>query len=618
MHMRTRKLILVVLAVALPGGYAVAKSIARFSVPEFALIGRPIGGAQVAAPTPPHLTGSRIMAVDEAALVIDADSGALIKTDRAGKNIGQVAIARDAGLMTLDPIAGVAYVADRRNDRIAVVEVDEMAIASTIRTPAEPYAVALTPDRKKLLVSTIADRTLVAYDVASGGELWRTSTGAEPRGLAISPDGSRALISYLTTGTVDEFNLDAGMHRAAPIAIASAAVPRRCRRCGNDGDSFARAAFAVTFMGDRQAVVPFQREVPVQTTTEASARTSSYGGGVESPITHQVAFLGFEDGRIDQTTAAIAQHQPRAIAWDRAHDALYIAGMGSDSIVQIRNASQASIGFGSVMALGPERERCGPDGLAITPSGHVLVWCSFTRTVQRVAAIDGEGGFASVAAVTNGPQLVASALTAKQHKGFVLFHAAEPRTSQGGSMACSSCHPDQRADGLSWRIDKHQLQTPILAGRVVGTHPYKWDGTDATLRDSLTSTMKRLGGTGLSRSETDAMAAYLESLPTVRTPRRDVEQVARGKQLFASEGCTGCHAGASYTDRERHKFSGTLQESDTPSLRGLAASAPYYHDGSAVTLEVLLRDRGAVHGMADTSRLTEQQLADLSAFLETL
>jgi Cytochrome c len=374
----------------------------------------------------------------------------------------------------------------------------------------------------------------------------------------------------------------------------------------------------VTFLGEHQAVVPFQREVPVQTTEGRSEVSGSYGGGVESPITHQLAFLGFGDGQVDQSTALIAQHQPHALAWDRTHDALYIAGLGSDSVMQIRNASQASIALGATYAVGTDADRCGPDGLAITPTGDVLVWCSFSRTVHQIGAIDSDGAFASDSKVATGPQLVASAMTAKQHAGLVLFHAAEPRISQGGRLACASCHPDQRADGLTWRIDKHELQTPILAGRMVGTHPFKWDGTDATLRDSLTSTMKRLGGAGLSKRETDSLAAYLEVLPTVRTPRRDNRQVARGRKLFEAEGCTGCHVGPSYTDQQRHKFSGTLQESDTPSLRGLAASAPYFHDGSATTLEALLRDRGAVHGMADTARLNDQQVADLSAFLETL
>lgn len=97
--------------------------------------------------------------------------------------------------------------------------------------------------------------------------------------------------------------------------------------------------------------------------------------------------------------------------------------------------------------------------------------------------------------------------------------------------------------------------------------------------------------------------------------------IARGKQLFDSAelGCASCHDGKAYTDREKHKLgSPTLPEADTPSLIGLAASAPYYHDGTAATLEALLRDRGAVHGMAESAKLTDAQIKDLTAYLETL
>ncbi|HEY0480898.1 MAG TPA: hypothetical protein VGD37_25460 [Kofleriaceae bacterium] len=38
----------------------------------------------------------------------------------------------------------------------------------------------------------------------------------------------------------------------------------------------------------------------------------------------------------------------------------------------------------------------------------------------------------------------------------------------------------------------------------------------------------------------------------------------------------------------------------------------------AATLEALLRDRGAVHGMADTARLSDREVADLTALLDTL
>jgi DNA-binding beta-propeller fold protein YncE/mono/diheme cytochrome c family protein len=616
MHMRMRTLALGVLAAAIPGGVVLAKSLAKFrGSAGFELVGRPLGGARPASPTPAYLSGSRIMAAGEGALVIDADSGALLRTDRAGNRLGQVAIARDAGLMTFDAQAGIAYVADRRHDRIAVVQVDTMAVTSSITTPAEPYGVALTPDRSSLLVSTIADRTMVAYDVATGRERWRTALGSEPRGIAVSPDGARALVAYLTTGTVDQIDLRDG-HRADHIAISSPASPRRCRRCGNDGDSFARGAFAVTFLGERLAVTPFQREVPVQD-SDGAERVGSYGGGAESPVTHQLAFFRFGGGEPEQSTAVIEQHQPRAMAWDPARDALYIAGMGSDSILQIKNASQASITLGAAVNL-TRTESCGPDGVAVTASGSVLAWCSFTRSVARIEFDAQPADSPPQPTATLGPALIASAMTTRQHQGLVLFHRASSAISQQGNLACASCHPDNRADGLSWRIEKHELQTPLLAGRVMGTHPFKWDGGDATLRDSLRSTMKRLGGSGLVRTDTEALAAYLEALPAVRAPTRDAAQVARGRKLFDGEGCRSCHDGRAYTDQQRHKLVGTLRESDTPSLVGLAASAPYFHDGSAATLEALLRDRGAVHGMADTARLSDREVADLTAFLDTL
>ena len=126
---------------------------------------------------------------------------------------------------------------------------------------------------------------------------------------------------------------------------------------------------------------------------------------------------------------------------------------------------------------------------------------------------------------------------------------------------------------------------------------------------------------GLNPTQTDALASYLEALPAPKAPTRDVAMVTRGKQLFDSAelGCASCHDGKAYTDREKHKLaSATLPEADTPSLIGLAASAPYFHDGSAVTIEALLRDRGAVHGMAESAKLSDTQVADLTAYLESL
>jgi DNA-binding beta-propeller fold protein YncE len=592
----------------------------------FQMQGRPVGGEAPATATAAYETGARIAALaNGAALVIDADSGKLVRTDSSGKNAAhQLAIGTNPGLLAYDPIDRLAYVADRGGNRIAIVKVgDKLERAGEIATPAEPYGVALSPDRKTLLVTAIADRVLVAYDVADAGkERWRHTLGREPRGVAISGDGKRVLVAYLTTGTVDLFAGDDVEHVA--LATAAPTQVRTCLKCVSRPDalaeSFARAAFAVTFLGDHQAVVPFQRETPIQI-QGAAERTGSYGGGFEPPVRTELAFLAMAPDRTRQATATIGPNQPRALAWDGTRDALYIAGIGNDSIIQIRNASQVGVAAGTVASTTVNRTQCGPDGLAVDSSGNVLVWCAFTRSVERVEFVDAHGQLAAAAKVDPGRALVASSLDIKQHEGMVLFHSADSRVSMRGALACASCHPDGRADGLSWRIEKHELQTPLLVGRLKDTHPFKWDGTDPDLRASMKSTMKRLGGAGLDKYETDALAAYLEQLPAPRTPTRDAAQVARGQKLFDSGdlGCRSCHGGPKYTDQDRHKLAGSnLPEAKTPSLIGLAASAPYFHDGSAATLEALLRDRGAVHGMAETAKLSDQQVADLAAFLETL
>jgi hypothetical protein len=69
------------------------------------------------------------------------------------------------------------------------------------------------------------------------------------------------------------------------------------------------------------------------------------------------------------------------------------------------------------------------------------------------------------------------------------------------------------------------------------------------------------------------------------------------------------------TDRQSHALAHDIEATDTPSLIGLAGSAPYFHDGSAATLEALLTDRGSVHGMGKTARLSEKQIDDLIAYL---
>jgi DNA-binding beta-propeller fold protein YncE len=579
---------------------------------------------------PPYLAGSSIAMIGASSLVIDADSGELVLADAEGEVLARLAIGPTASQLVYDGNAKRAYVADRAGDRIVQVDVGATSLteAGSIATATEPFGLALTPDRKQLLVTTVADRTLAAFDTATGKQAWSHALAREPRGVAISPDGTRAAIGYLTTGTIELVDLadQTGHHVTldTPSQASGTVVLRKTKRAGgrvrthqhgatsgDSGRAFARNAFAVQFLGHGLTVAAHSLSTPIQSESFRE-NTGSYGGGFSPPITHRLAFLAGEEAQVG---ASISIHQPNAMAWDPQTDTLFVAGFGSDDVLVVEHASQADAKLAGQFSLG-QKNPCGPQGLAVADDGTVNVWCSLSRTVAKMTRKDNSATFAQL-----GKPLTKTKLSALEHRGKELFRMAnDGRLSSRGALACTSCHPEGRADGLSWRIESQELQTPLLSGKVLDTHPYKWDGGDKDLNTSLSSTMRRLGGGGLPSADTKALAAFLEKMPAPRVPARGTEQVARGKALFEAElGCASCHTGELRTDNEKHTFaSGTLPDVDTPALVGLAYSAPYYHDGSAATLEALLADNGLVHGMAETSSLTDAQIGDLVAFLETL
>ena len=136
------------------------------------------------------------------------------------------------------------------------------------------------------------------------------------------------------------------------------------------------------------------------------------------------------------------------------------------------------------------------------------------------------------------------------------------------------------------------------------------------------------------------LAAYIdEAIPPAPNPHRPSAASGRGAALFARPdvGCAVCHDGPRLTDSEgsrlhdvgtcnpldlpHHADDGARRERcelDTPSLRGVFATAPYLHDGSAATLGAVLSEKNHGDRHGHTAQLTPQELDDLVAYLEVL
>lgn len=600
--------------------------------------GAPVGEgtAPAAAPLPASLRGDKIVAYRGGAVVVDPDSGMLVRTDGNGVAKAELAIAPGAAQLVVDPANERVFVSDRASDRIVVASLADGGLTQidSFSTRAEPFGLAMTPDGKTLLVTTVADHTLTAFDVATGMPRWELELGPEPRGVAVSPQGHEAMVTFLTTGAVARIDLSRDQPRMSFVSLDPGVranpmgdLAQPVDPMSDEGKSFVRNAFAAAYVGHNIAVVPHQLSTPHLATSEFETEASGYGGGngFSSPITHRLAFLATPDageaGGVKTAMATTNLHQPRALAYDGRSDTLYVAGFGSDDVLAVANVSQASAHATWQMKVPAVGGACGPEGLAVDPDdGHVLVFCSLTRRVVRLSGDPASPVAPTVVAHSN--ELAASRLSPEGQRGRELFrrgNAAEISTA--GAMACASCHAENRADGLSWRLQGKNLQTPFLAGRIAGAHPFKWDGKDPNIQASLTNTVQRLGGFGITKQQAAEIAEFLEAAEPPRKPTvEDPVAVARGKELFDSEitGCATCHNGPLMTDQMQYDLDTDLEEVDTPSLVGLATSAPYYHDGSAQTLEALLRGNASIHGMGRIAKLSEGQISDLVQYLETL
>jgi cytochrome c peroxidase len=129
----------------------------------------------------------------------------------------------------------------------------------------------------------------------------------------------------------------------------------------------------------------------------------------------------------------------------------------------------------------------------------------------------------------------------------------------------------------------------------------------------------------------DAVATYERSLLTPggrfdRWLAGDAGAITAGElggyQLFKSLGCISCHQGVNVGGNlfQRHGIFHPLGTPEpqllrVPSLRNVAVTAPYFHDGSAATLPEAVK----AMGIAQLNReLSDTQVAAIVAFLNTL
>lgn len=221
----------------------------------------------------------------------------------------------------------------------------------------------------------------------------------------------------------------------------------------------------------------------------------------------------------------------------------------------------------------------------------------------------------------------------------------DERLSVDGSRSCYSCHVCEKGltDGLPKAIGAANKQLPRSSPTLwnIGYHKeFYWDGRSPSLEKQALAAWTG-GNMGAKADEIvaklNALEGYKTQFQTVfksdATPDNVVKAIAafertiisgntawdrwkagdqqaisqsawRGWNIFQSIKCNNCHDGVLFTDQQYHnvgigmdqkepdggRANATKKPEDTgafktPTLRDIAKSAPYFHDGSAKTLE---------------------------------
>jgi cytochrome c peroxidase len=269
--------------------------------------------------------------------------------------------------------------------------------------------------------------------------------------------------------------------------------------------------------------------------------------------------------------------------------------------------------------------------------------------------------------------------------GALLFF--DRRLSADESLACADCHrPEQaftdgrsRAVGIQGRTGDRN--TPTILNRAFG-RSFSWDGVAPTLEDQvirpivhpremaakLPTVVERLRTDAAMRGrfrgafgrapDVEAVAHALATYVRTRLSGRSAYDRFRagdeaaldarqrlGLRVFRSRaGCSACHSGNNLTDESFHNtgvswsqppddpgragVTGRAEDTGrfkTPTLREVARTAPYMHDGSLATLEdvVDFYDRGGGQNPGLDPRirplqLTAEEKEAVVAFLASL
>jgi hypothetical protein len=573
-----------------------------------------------------------------------------------------------------------AVVADPDRDRVVVVNLETLSVAATLTLAPrdEPGRLVEAPNGR-VHVGLRGSGDVLTVDPAQGVVVARTAVCGEPRGLAVDATNGRlfvacaeGVLAELVDGAVvrrttlqpdlrdvvvrgqDVFvsrfrsaellKLDRERN-VASLLRAPAVWMSRTDRTGSPSVQAFQAGTAWRMLPTAQGAIVLHQlassaVLDIDPSDDDPNAGSPYGGARNCEAIVQPGMTEIVTGDALRTSGAIvagALAVDFAISPDKT--AIAIANAGPrDMAAPIPTVEFQTFGPGGGVSGGGMAPSI-PSGGSVSvfmqnhlwteggclslstqiPLEQPVIAVAFDKRSRLLAQTREPSQLAVVAVVNASTSITWIDLggESRADTGHDLFHR-----DGGAGIACASCHPEGGEDGRVWNFKTIGVRRtqPLNVG-LGDTAPFHWDGELETVGELMAEVfVERMGGVFESPERTQALEHFLFSLRTPKPLRTaDDPAVVRGKINFESGevGCANCHNGHRFTDNRTVDI-GKGRPLQVPSLIGIARRAPFLHDGCASNLRTRFNAEcgGSAHG--DVSGLSETDLGDLVAYLESL
>jgi YVTN family beta-propeller protein len=568
------------------------------------------------------------------------------------------------------PGDGKVYVAGQTANAVLVVDAQAKNLVGSIPVGAEPVGIVAAPDGSAVYVASMMAGTVTKIDPLKDALVATLTLGEpgqiQPWGVSMSADGKKLYVTsfllhpgvftvdastFAITQTLElaEQPPDPANGKLAPNGVARGVYAAAPRPIGNE----------LWLPHLLLAVDTPEPDLDFQSTVFPTLSTALADGSAES---NRMLFqpLGLASpGAFSDVVSG-----PRAIDFTPDGQLALVVDAQSEDVLVLDGEQQVELGLVRPLP------STFPEGIVVDHAGrHAYVE---GRNSHDVTVLDIDATRPDAPVVVDGDpieRLHQDPMPSQMRLGQRLFYTANSASfamTKNFWVACSTCHLEGRTDAVTWRFLVGPRDTPSNAGGPINTGFLLRQALRTQIADYDRTINLEQGGSfdrnnPSQRALLEQLASFVNfAIPFPQNPHRSPDgsldaQQQRGQMLFGQY-CAKCHTGAFLTDSgagnptldckgsivlhdigtcnrgpfpdqpaqdecdgATHVMHGACAF-DTPTLRGIFASAPYFHDGSAATLrdavERVIQSPNVLPPGAPT--LSDDDKAALVAFLETL